>query len=105
MPDFNLEGAKKVSGDVAGLASWIGAMAAYYSVNKFVIPLKANLIVQAFKLGIAQGDLDRCQKDLDEKQAELDIFQAKYDEAISTKRALQQDADNCKRKMSMVTLT
>jgi dynein heavy chain len=26
MPDFNLEGAKKVSGDVAGLASWVGAM-------------------------------------------------------------------------------
>jgi dynein heavy chain len=26
MPDFNLEGAKKVSADVAGLASWVGAM-------------------------------------------------------------------------------
>ena len=103
MPDFNLEGAKKVSGDVAGLASWVGAMAVYYGINKKVIPLKANLIVQEHKLNIAMEDLNKAQQMLDEKQAELDVFQAKYNEAIANKQALQADADSCKRKMTAAT--
>jgi dynein heavy chain len=103
MPDFNLEGAKKVSADVAGMASWVRAMSFYYSINKKVIPLKANLIVQERKLEIAAGDLNKAQKTLDEKQAELDIFKAKYNSAISTKQALQADADACKRKMAAAT--
>jgi dynein heavy chain len=100
MPDFNLEGAKKVSADVAGLASWVRAMSFYFTINKKVIPLKANLVVQERKLEIANADLDKAQKTLDEKQAELDVFKAKYNQAIATKQALQADADSCKRKMS-----
>ena len=48
-------------------------------------------------------DLNKAQAALDEKQAELDIFQAKYNDAISTKQALQADADGCKRKMVAAT--
>ncbi|KAJ3249557.1 Dynein heavy chain 5, axonemal [Chytriomyces hyalinus] len=103
MPDFNLEGAKKVSADVAGLASWVKAMAFYFSINKKVIPLKANLIVQEAKLTIAMNDLNKAQAMLDEKQAELDVFQAKYNQAISQKQTLQADADGCKRKMTAAT--
>ncbi|KAI8902513.1 dynein heavy chain and region D6 of dynein motor-domain-containing protein [Globomyces pollinis-pini] len=103
MVDFNLEGAKKVSADVAGLISWVGAMSSYYAVNKQVVPLKANLVIQEFKLAIAMDDLNKAQQALDEKQAELDIFQAKYNDAISTKQALQADADGCKRKMVAAT--
>ncbi|KAJ1555489.1 Dynein heavy chain 8, axonemal, partial [Nowakowskiella sp. JEL0078] len=103
MPDFNLEGAKKVSADVAGLASWVRAMVVYYGINKKVVPLKANLIVQAHKLEIAMGDLSKAQQTLDEKQAELDVFQAKYNEAIGNKQMLQADADGCKRKMNAAT--
>ncbi|KAJ3040237.1 Dynein heavy chain 5, axonemal, partial [Rhizoclosmatium hyalinum] len=103
MPDFNLEGAKKVSGDVAGLASWVRAMAFYFSINKKVIPLKANLIVQEAKLTIAMNDLNKAQAMLDEKQAELDIFNENYRNAIGQKQALQADADGCKRKMTAAT--
>ncbi|KAJ3091620.1 Dynein heavy chain 5, axonemal [Quaeritorhiza haematococci] len=103
MPDFNLEGAKKVSADVAGLASWVRAMSFYYGINKMVIPLKANLIVQERKLEIAMADLAKAQHALDEKQAELDRFNEKYREAIATKQALQADADSCKRKMNAAT--
>ncbi|TPX71761.1 hypothetical protein SpCBS45565_g00838 [Spizellomyces sp. 'palustris'] len=103
MPDFNLEGAKKVSADVAGLTSWVKAMAFYFGVNKKVIPLKANLIVQEHKLTLAMEDLNKAQQQLDEKQAELDVFKEKYNQAVGTKQALQADADNCKRKMNAAT--
>lgn len=62
-----------------------------------------QLLTLERKLEIAQGDLNTAQKSLDEKQAELDIFNAKYRSAISTKQALQDDADSCKRKMSAAT--
>jgi dynein heavy chain len=103
MPDFNLEGAKKVSGDVAGLASWVRAMVSYYGINKMVVPLKANLIIQEHKLELAMADLNMAQATLDDKQAELDVFQDKYNAAISQKKMLQDDADSCKRKMSAAT--
>ena len=100
MEDYNLETAKRVCGNVAGLCSWTKAMAAFFSVNKEVLPLKANLAIQEGKFRIAQGELDQANAQLAEKEKEVAEVRAMYEEAMRKKQALQDDADTCKRKMT-----
>ncbi|KAG7261330.1 hypothetical protein CRUP_035729 [Coryphaenoides rupestris] len=99
MADYNIETAKRVCGNVAGLASWTKAMASFFSINKEVLPLKANLVVQEGRLTIANVDLQKAQAELDAKQAELDVVQAEYDQAMMEKQTLLEDADRCRHKM------
>ncbi|XP_029694908.1 dynein heavy chain 5, axonemal [Takifugu rubripes] len=99
MPDYNIETAKRVCGNVAGLASWTKAMATFFSINKEVLPLKANLAVQENRLNIANRDLQEAQAELDAKQAELDLVQAQYEKAMMEKQALLEDAERCRHKM------
>ncbi|XP_078614026.1 dynein axonemal heavy chain 5-like isoform X9 [Branchiostoma floridae x Branchiostoma japonicum] len=100
MEDYTLDSAKKVCGNVAGLCAWTRAMAFFYTINKEVLPLKANLAVQEARLGVAMGDLNTAQAQLDAKQKELDIVQAQYDAAMKTKQDLLDDAEACRRKMN-----
>ncbi|XP_032818620.1 dynein axonemal heavy chain 5-like isoform X1 [Petromyzon marinus] len=103
MEDYNLETARNVCGNVAGLCSWTKAMVTFFGINKEVLPLKANLIIQESRLAVAQGELDRAQAQLDEKQRELDAVQAMYDTAVREKQILVDDAEACRRKMNNAT--
>eukprot|EP00835_Amoeboradix_gromovi_P001556 NODE_73_length_23464_cov_0.600171.p1 type:complete len:4313 gc:universal NODE_73_length_23464_cov_0.600171:23064-10126(-) len=104
MADFTVEGAKKVSADVAGLACWVRAMCTYYHINKKVIPLKSNLIVAEHKYSAAMYDLSKAQAILDEKEHELSKLKKKYDDAIDQKQQLQDVADLCRKKMRIATM-
>ncbi|XP_061631916.1 dynein axonemal heavy chain 5 [Phyllopteryx taeniolatus] len=99
MPDYNIETAKRVCGNVAGLASWTKAMASFFSINKEVLPLKANLVVQKNRLSIARVDFKKAQAELDAKQAELDVVQCEYEKAMMEKQTLLEDAERCRYKM------
>ncbi|XP_014347801.2 dynein axonemal heavy chain 5 [Latimeria chalumnae] len=99
MTDYNIETAKRVCGNVAGLCSWTKAMAAFFAINKEVLPLKANLVIQENRLAIAMEDLQVAQAELDAKQAELDIVQAEYEKAMMEKQTLLEDAERCRYKM------
>lgn len=100
MEDYTFETAKKVCGNVAGLCSWTKAMAAFFSVNKEVLPLKANLIIQEKKFEKASAELAVANAQLEEKEKEVAAVRAMYEEAMRKKQMLQDDADTCKRKMS-----
>ncbi|XP_070784429.1 dynein axonemal heavy chain 5 [Enoplosus armatus] len=103
MDDYNLESAKRICGNVAGLCSWTQAMADFFAINKEVLPLKANLALQEVRLVVAQTELAKAQEQLDTKQQELDAVQALYDAAMKEKQDLQDDAQACRRKMGNAT--
>ncbi|XP_068593236.1 dynein axonemal heavy chain 5 [Cebidichthys violaceus] len=103
MDDYNLESAKRICGNVAGLCSWTQAMADFFSINKEVLPLKANLTLQEARLVVAQTELSKAQEQLDAKQQELDAVQALYEAAMKENQDLEDDAQTCRRKMSNAT--
>ena len=99
MDDYDLETAKRVCGNVAGLLSWTVAMTKFFAINKEVLPLKDNLVVQEVRLAAANSDLAKAQGQLDEKERELDAAMQEYNAAMSEKQRLMEDAENCRRKM------
>ncbi|XP_053268003.1 dynein axonemal heavy chain 5 [Pleuronectes platessa] len=101
--DYNLESAKRICGNVAGLCAWTQAMADFFSINKEVLPLKANLALQEARLQVAQAELGKAQEQLDTKQRELDAVQALYDAAMKEKQDLEDDAQACRQKMANAT--
>ncbi|CAG5978557.1 unnamed protein product [Menidia menidia] len=99
MEDYTMENAKKVCGNVAGLLAWTRAMASFFSINKEVLPLKANLAVQESRLKVANNELSKAEAQLAEKQAEFDKVKAKCDAAMKEKQELVDDAEMCRNKM------
>ncbi|XP_058454765.1 dynein axonemal heavy chain 5 [Malaya genurostris] len=103
MEDYNMDTARRVCGDVAGLLSWTKAMAFFHGVNKEVLPLKANLMLQEARLKIAMDDLAAAENQLAEREAALQKVKDQYDAAVSEKQRLTDAANSCLRKMTAAT--
>ncbi|XP_017781875.1 PREDICTED: dynein heavy chain 5, axonemal [Nicrophorus vespilloides] len=103
MDDYVMDTAKRVCGDVAGLLSWTKAMAFFHSVNKEVLPLKANLKLQEARLNLAMEDLANAERQLEEREQSLMEVKDQYDKAVMEKQTLTDAANNCLRKMNTAT--
>ena len=99
--DYHMEMAKRVCGDVAGLLSWTRAMAFFFSVNKEVLPLKANLALQEVRLSAAMAELAKAEAILMDKEAALNLVTSQYDTAMADKKRLTEQAAVCRRKMGI----
>nr|XP_026487863.1 dynein heavy chain 8, axonemal-like [Vanessa tameamea] len=100
---YTFEAAKIACGNVAGLISWTIAMAQFYSVNKDVLPLKANLAVMQGKYQAAKRELESAEALLQAKERELGEVQRQFEEAMSLKQAVLDDAAKCQQKMDAAT--
>jgi len=98
-PDFTYEDAKKASGNVAGLCTWVKAMEMYTTIAKVVRPKMEELRAAEGKLKVANQKLAKAQGELDAVQDELNRMQKDFDEAMATKQRIQDDADATQRKM------
>ncbi|XP_060809519.1 dynein axonemal heavy chain 5 [Amyelois transitella] len=103
MEDYNMDTAKRVCGDVAGLLSWTKAMAFFHSVNKEVLPLKANLLLQEARLKVAMEDLASAERQLEEREMSLRKVKEHYESAVSEKQQLTDALNVCLRKMTAAT--
>eukprot|EP00698_Gefionella_okellyi_P018829 TRINITY_DN568_c0_g1_i2.p1 TRINITY_DN568_c0_g1~~TRINITY_DN568_c0_g1_i2.p1 ORF type:complete len:4478 (+),score=1217.70 TRINITY_DN568_c0_g1_i2:54-13487(+) len=99
MMDFTTEAARKVSGNIAGLCTWIKAMVEYHEVAIVVEPKRQAVWEAENRLHRAETELHKAIEELEVKEARLRDMQAKYDEAMATKQRLQDDADLTRRRM------
>ncbi|XP_063992717.1 dynein axonemal heavy chain 8 [Diachasmimorpha longicaudata] len=96
---YNYEAAKQACGNVAGLLQWTLAMAAFYEINKDVLPLKANLAVQQSKYDKANHNLREAEAILKQKDEDLRVVQSEYDGVMAERQEIVNLADACQAKM------
>uniref|UniRef100_A0A7S1KLW9 AAA+ ATPase domain-containing protein n=2 Tax=Percolomonas cosmopolitus TaxID=63605 RepID=A0A7S1KLW9_9EUKA len=98
-PDFNFEAVCNSSQAVAGLCQWVVCMTEYFAIAKEVAPKRKRVREAEQELAAAMKKLNKAKGELAKKQAELDKMKAKLDEAMSEKKALEDDANRTKKRM------
>ncbi|KAG5316447.1 DYH8 protein, partial [Acromyrmex insinuator] len=100
---YTYEAAKQACGNVAGLIQWTISMVAFYEINKDVLPLKANLLVQEKYYEKANKNLLEAEKLLKEKDDALTIVQSDFDAVMQERQKIVDQADICQEKMDTAT--
>ncbi|KAL0234370.1 hypothetical protein PCE1_001406 [Barthelona sp. PCE] len=100
MPDFTVEAARSSSGNVAGLCEWIRSMTIYHQIAKEVAPKIKTLRIAEIKMKEANAKLQEAENQLETQRVELAKVQAVYDNAVSHKKALEEDAMITERRMN-----
>ncbi|CDI77652.1 hypothetical protein EPH_0029460 [Eimeria praecox] len=96
---FNPAVAKKASNAAEGLCKWVGAMVMYHEAAKIVKPKMDYLTVQTARVEVALRQLSEAEEELRKAQAVLDEINRQFQEALASKRELEQRAQATKRRM------
>ncbi|CAL1673550.1 unnamed protein product [Lasius platythorax] len=97
---YTYEAAKQACGNVAGLIQWTISMVAFYEINKDVLPLKANLVIQESKYEKANSNLLEAEELLKEKDDALKIVQSEFDAMMQERQIIIDQAAVCQAKMN-----
>ncbi|XP_014480405.1 PREDICTED: dynein heavy chain 8, axonemal [Dinoponera quadriceps] len=100
---YTYEAAKQACGNVAGLIQWTISMVTFYGINKDVLPLKANLLVQENKYEKANQNLDEAEKLLKEKDEDLKLVQIEFDTVMQERQIIVDQAAACQAKMDVAS--
>ncbi|XP_043247781.1 dynein axonemal heavy chain 8 [Colletes gigas] len=100
---YTYEAAKQACGNVAGLIQWTISMVTFYGINKDVLPLKANLAVQASKYEKANQNLMEAENLLKSKDEDLKIVQSEFDAVMEERQVIVDLADACQAKTDTAT--
>ncbi|XP_018316536.1 dynein heavy chain 8, axonemal [Mycetomoellerius zeteki] len=100
---YTYEAAKQACGNVAGLIQWTISMVAFYEINKDVLPLKANLLVQENYYDKANKNLLKAEELLKEKDDALKIVQNEFDAVMQERQKIIDQAAVCQAKMDITT--
>ncbi|XP_018048480.1 PREDICTED: dynein heavy chain 8, axonemal [Atta colombica] len=100
---YTYEAAKQACGNVAGLIQWTISMVSFYEINKDVLPLKANLLVQENYYEKANKNLIIAEELLKEKDDALKIVQNEFDAVAQERQKIMDQAAVCQAKMDTAT--
>ncbi|EFN74803.1 Dynein heavy chain 8, axonemal [Camponotus floridanus] len=100
---YTYEAAKQACGDVAGLIQWTISMVAFYEINKDVLPLKADLVIQESKYEKANKNLLEAEGLLKEKDDALKIVQSEFDAVMQERQKIIEQAAVCQAKIDTAT--
>ena len=107
LPYLELQGfdplvARNASKAAEGLCTWARAMKYYHEASKIVKPKLEALSLAEAKLADAQRELDKAQKKLEACEEVLQNLQNDFENQMSQKKAIEQNAAHTRKKMEQV---
>ena len=108
LPYLELQGfdplvARNASKAAEGLCTWARAMKYYHEASKIVKPKLEALSLAEAKLADAQRELDKAQKKLEACEEVLQNLQNDFENQMSQKKAIEQNAAHTRKKMEQAT--
>ncbi|RHY32696.1 hypothetical protein DYB32_002341, partial [Aphanomyces invadans] len=100
---FKSETVKKVSSAAGALCSWVLAMEVYSGVFRLVAPKREVLKKSQQALAIKQRDLQTAKTKLQEVIEKVEALKKQYDDSVSEKNALREEAEVLELKLSRAT--
>ncbi|CAK4669134.1 unnamed protein product [Aphanomyces euteiches] len=100
---FKSETVKKVSSAAGALCSWVLAMEVYSNVFRLVAPKRDVLKKSQQALAIKQRDLQNSKNKLQEVTEKVESLKKQYDDSVSEKNALREEAEVLELKLSRAT--